>query len=235
VDKPEYGRVGRTFISQDRRRVRLILRLQEAARTRPRATVIDEITGIVRAQGFRTIAVAGLYPLQGELSTLVQGSVLRGLGGLMAAFAVIVLVVTRSTITICLAVTPLALFGIVSLSRMPLDIIAAPAANVALPLGIDEMIHLGHRVRHARRRAGDLWAAWKKALVDMWQPILASMLIVVSGFALFLLSDFPPTQRLGVLVCIGAVTTDLVVLLMLPGLATVERRPRERPPSQRRL
>jgi hypothetical protein len=106
--------------------------------------------GIVRAQGFRTIAVAGLYPLQGELSTLVQGSVLRGLGGLMAAFAVIVLVVTRSTITICLAVTPLALFGIVSLSRMPLDIIAAPAANVALPLGIEEMIHLGHRVRHAR-------------------------------------------------------------------------------------
>jgi uncharacterized protein len=69
----------------------------------------------------------------------------------------------------------------------------------------------------------------------MWQPILASMLIVVSGFALFLLSDFPPTQRLGVLVCIGAVTTGLVVLLMLPGLATVERRPRERPPSQRRL
>ena len=39
------------------------------------------------------------------------------------------------------------------------------------------------------------------------------MLIVVSGFALFLLSDFPPTQRLGVLVCIGAALTDIVVLL----------------------
>ena len=228
LEKPEYGRIGRTFISRDRRRARFILRMEEAARTRSRATVIAELAQIVRAQGFRTIAVAGLYPLQGELSTLVRGSVLRGLGGLLAAFAVIVLVVTRSmrttlAMTVCLAVTPLALFGIVGLSRMPLDIIAAPAANVALPLGIDEMIHLGHRVRHARRRVGDLWAAWKEALAEMWPPILASMLIVASGFALFLLSDFPPTQRLGVLVCIGAIVTDLVVLLMLPALATFGR------------
>ena len=43
----------------------------------------------------------------------------------------------------------------------------------------------------------------------MWGPILASMLIVSSGFALFLLSSFPPTRRLGVLVCIGAAMTDL--------------------------
>jgi MMPL family len=83
---------------------------------------------------------------------------------------------------------------------MPLDIIAAPAANVALPLGIDEMLHLGHRVRHVRRGGHDVWDAWAQALADMWRPILASMLIVASGFALFLLSDFPPTQRLGVLV-----------------------------------
>lgn len=229
LDKPEHGRIGRTFISEDRRRARFVMRMEEAARTRPRATVIDEITAIVQAEGFKTTNVAGLYPLQGELSTLVQGSVLRGLGGLLAAFAAIVLVVTRSVraalaMTVCLAITPLALFGVVGLSRMPLDIIAAPAANVALPLGIDEVIHLGHRLRHGRTRAGDLWAAWKEALADMWQPILASMLIVVSGFALFLLSDFPPTQRLGVLVCIGAALTDIVVLLVLPALATFGRR-----------
>lgn len=136
LDKPEYGRIGRTFISQDRRRGRFILRMEETARSRPRAAIIREIEAVVRAQGFRMIG--GLYSLQGELSELVQGSVLRGLGGLLAAFAVIVLVVTRSirsalAMTICLALTPLALFGLVGLLRMPLDIIAAPAANVALP------------------------------------------------------------------------------------------------------
>lgn len=228
LDKPEYGRIGRTFISQDRRSARFILRMKEAARSRPRATIVGEIEGIVRAHGFNAVTMAGLYPLQGELSELVEGSVIRGLGGLLAAFAAIVLIVTRSirsalAMTVCLALTPLALFGVVGLWRMPLDIIAAPAANVALPLGIDEMIHLGHRVRHSRGRAGDLWATWNHALAEMWGPILASMLIVSSGFALFLLSSFPPTQRLGVLVCIGAVITDLVVLVMLPALITFGR------------
>jgi predicted RND superfamily exporter protein len=179
LEKPKYGRIGRTFISQDRRRARFIVRMKEVSRSRSRATVMNEIGGIVRAQGFRTVAIAGLYPLQGELSTLVQGSVVRGLGGLLAAFAVIVLIVTRSVrstlaMTVCLAVAPLALFGIVGLLRLPLDIIAAPPANVALPLGIDEMIHLGHRVGRTRTETRNLWDAWKQALTDMcgpsWRP-----------------------------------------------------------------
>jgi predicted RND superfamily exporter protein len=226
LEKPQYGRIARTFISEDRRRARFILRMKETSRSRSREEVIREVRGIVRAEGFRSVAMGGLYPQQGELSRLVEGSVIRGLGGLLAAFALIVLVVTRSirtafAMTVCLTITPFTVFGIVGLSQMPLDIIAAPAANVALPLGIDEMLHLGHRVRHGRR---DGWNAWAQALADMWRPILASMLIVASGFALFLLSDFPPTQRLGVLVCIGAVVTDLVVLIALPALA-IWRRP----------
>jgi predicted RND superfamily exporter protein len=229
LEKPELGRIGRTFISEDRRRARFILRMEESPRTRSREAVIRDIREIVRSERFRTVAVGGLYPLQGELSTLVEGSVVRGLGGLLAAFAAIVLIVTRSirsalAMTACLAVTPFALFGVVGMARMPLDIISAPAANVALPLGIDEMLHLGYHVRDQRRRGHDVQAAWTQALSDMWRPILVSMLIVASGFALFLLSDFPPTQRLGVLVCIGAILTDLVVLVALPAIALFRQR-----------
>jgi predicted RND superfamily exporter protein len=228
LDKPEHGRIGRTFLTENRQRGRFILRMKESARSRPRETIVREIQDVVRAQGFRPVVAGGLYPLQGELSELVEGSVLRGLGGLLAAFSAIVLIVTRSlrsalAMTICLVLTPLALFGMVGLFRMPLDIISAPAANVALPLGIDEMIHLGHRVRHLRGRAASRLDAWKEALAQMWAPILASMLIVSSGFALFLLSNFPPTQRLGILVCIGAVITDLVVLIVLPAIITFRR------------
>ena len=50
------------------------------------------------------------------------------------------------------------------------------------------------------------------------------MLVVTSGFALFLLSSFPPTQRLGVLVCVGAAITDVVVLIVLPAIVTWGRR-----------
>ncbi len=223
LEKPEHGRIGRTFISEDRKRGRFFLRMKEMARSRPREVVVGEIERIVRAQGFRPVRVGGLYPLQGELSTLVEGSVIKGLSGLLAGFFLIVLIVSRSflsaiAMTLCLAITPLSLFGLVGLFKMPLDIISAPAANVALPMGIDEMIHQGYTVRGARAKGEDIWTAWKQALAELWGPILASMLIVTAGFALFLLSSFPPTRRLGVLVCIGAIITDLVVLLVLPAI-----------------
>jgi hypothetical protein len=35
-----------------------------------------------------------------------------------------------------------------------------------------------------------------------------------------MLSGFPPSHRLGILVSTGAVLTDVVVLLLLPALAT---------------
>jgi predicted RND superfamily exporter protein len=225
LEKPERDRIGRTFISEDRKRGRFILRMREMERSRPREIVVGEIERIVRGQGFRPVRIGGLYPLQGELSALVEGSVIRGLGGLLAGFFLIVLIVSRSLVsalamTLCLAITPLSLFGLVGLFKMPLDIISAPAANVALPMGIDEMIHQGYTVRHARTKGENIWSAWKQALAELWGPILASMLIVTSGFALFLLSSFPPTRRLGVLVCIGAAITDLVVLLVLPAIVT---------------
>ena len=155
------------------------------------------------------------------MSELVEGSVIRGLGGLLGLFFIIVLIVTRSlgsalAMALCLGITPFLLFGLVSLRGMPIDIISAPAANVALPLGVDEMIHLGYAIRRQRGRKTAGWAAWREALARMWRPIFVSMLIVVSGFSLFLLSNFPPTQRLGILVCIGAAITDLVVLIVLP-------------------
>ena len=225
LDKPQNARIGRTFISDDRKRGRFVLRMKEMARSRPREVVAGEIERIVRGQGFKPVSIGGLYPLQGELSKLVEGSVIRGLGGLLVGFFLIVLIVSRSLVsavamTLCLAITPLSLFGVVGLFKMPLDIISAPAANVALPMGIDEMIHQGYTVRRARAKGEDVWTAWKQALAELWGPILASMLIVTSGFALFLLSSFPPTRRLGVLVCIGAAITDLVVLLVLPAVVT---------------
>jgi predicted RND superfamily exporter protein len=151
------------------------------------------------------------------MSDLVDGSVVRGLGGLLVCFFVIMLFVSRSlgtalAMVFCLALTPMILFGLVGLVGIPLDIISAPAANVALPLGIDEMIHLGYAVRRNRDGKSN---GWKKALSQLWIPILYSALIVGCGFALLLFSTFPPTRHLGVMVSLGAILTDLAVLVVL--------------------
>jgi predicted RND superfamily exporter protein len=234
LEKDKNGNIGDAFISDDRKRGRYIVRMHELARDRPRAEIIGELEDSVRKHGFEPKRVGGLYILQGELAALVEGSVIRGLGGLLALFFVIVYFASRSLRTaaamaFCLTLTPFLLFGIVGLTRMPLDIISAPAANVALPLGIDEMIHLAYHVRRRREKGGYSWKSWSSTLEELWRPILAGMLIVVSGFALFLMSSFPPTQRLGILVCAGAAITDLVVLLVLPALVFLAHKKRTAP------
>jgi len=227
LDRPQHDRVGRTFISGDRRLGRFILRIHESEREPTPEQIIRRLTDLARRHGFDVALVGGMFKLQADLSELVRDGVERGLGGLLALFFVIALLVSRSlrtalAMTLCLVLVPLALFGLVTLAGMPLDIIAAPAANVALPLGIDEMIHLGYAVRRGR---GAGQGGWRRALEELWEPILCSALIVVAGFALFTLSRFPPTQRLGVLVCAGAALTDAIVLLVLPAIAWRRHRP----------
>jgi predicted RND superfamily exporter protein len=217
MEDDSYDQVARAFVTPDRRHGRFILRMREQSRDNPRKEVVAEIEELVRANGFETVLVGGLYPLQSEMSDLVEGGVLRGLGGLLACFFVIMLLVSRSvgtalSMVFCLILTPMILFGLVGLVGIPLDIISAPAANVALPLGIDEMIHLGYAVR--RNRDG-ISNGWSEALSQLWIPILYSALIVGCGFALLLFSDFPPTRHLGALVSVGAILTDLAVLVVL--------------------
>jgi predicted RND superfamily exporter protein len=229
LESADRGAIGRAFISADRRRGRYVLRMQEATRSRPRQEVIGEILEIVRQHGFEPAHTGGIYLLQGELSRLVEASVERSLGVLLIVFSVIAFLVVRSAragvaMAVSLILMPFALFGLVGLFRMPIEFLSAPAANVALALGIDESIHLGHTAhRRLRKGAASAWDAWKAAIAELWYPILAAMLIVGAGFSLFLLSNFPPTRHLGLLVAVGVVIANLATLLVLPTLAT--RRP----------
>ncbi|MBI4445850.1 MAG: hypothetical protein HY645_08055 [Acidobacteria bacterium] len=64
----------------------------------------------------------------------------------------------------------------------------ASAANVALPMGIDEMIHLAYAVRRERRHpssrhASSGWPVWREAQSRAWFPIVASVLIVLPYLA----------------------------------------------------
>lgn len=229
LETAAYQRIGRSFIDSDRRHGRFFLRMHETARSQSRDSIMERLEQLVEKNGFKLAYRGGLYELQGEMSKLVKDGVLRGLGGLLLLFFTIILIASRSfgislAMLFCLSLVPFALFGLVGWLGFPLDIIAAPAANVALPMGIDEMIHLSYSLRRARARGlhSGTWETWSAALHEMWQPICASVLIVGTGFSIFMLSLFPPTQRLGVLVSLGGVLTDIVVLIVLPTLAVTQ-------------
>jgi uncharacterized protein len=224
-----YGRIARSFLNEDRTQAMYFLRMREAGRAEAREAVVRRLIGLAAEAGLRVELVGGLYDLQGKLGQLVRASLGRELGGLLAFFVLVAAAVTRraraaAAMVGCLGAVPLLLLGAVGWLGQPVDVIAAPGANVAISLGIDAMIHLAMAVRR-RRRAGDgEAAAWANALGQQRPAIVGAMSILAAGFGIFVLSSFPPTRRFGLLVAAGSLLSAAMALRVLPWLAAAGRR-----------
>jgi predicted RND superfamily exporter protein len=221
LDEPKYGRVARTFITPDRMETAFYLRMVERDRTKPRVDVVNDLRAIVRRNGFKTVLAGGIYRLQGELATLVASSLITGLFWLMVLFTVIAFIVARSirgaaAMIVSLSLVPLCMLGGVGLLSVPIDIISAPATNICIGMAIDSMVHLMFGVRRAERDGKRGWSAWVAGREEQWRGIVYSDVIIAAGFAIFVLSDFPPTERFGLVVVSGTIIDILANLFVLP-------------------
>ena len=221
LDEPKHGRVGGSFITQDRRESALYLRMVERNRRKLRIQVVNDLRAIVRRHGFTPFLVGGVYQLQGELARLVESSLIKGLGWLILLFAGIAWVVARSVRGACammfsLCLVPLCTLGGVGLLQVPVDIISAPATNICIGMAIDSMLHLMFGLRRAKRDGKKDWDAWIAAREEQWRGIVFSDVIIAAGFGIFVLSDFPPTQRFGLVVLSGTIIDIVANLFVLP-------------------
>src|SRR5204862_4455437 len=110
----------------------------------------------------------------------------------------------------------LCMLGGIGWFHVPMDVSAPPATNVCIGIAIDSMIHLVFGVRRAQSNGKKGWAAWVAAREEQWRGIVYSDVIIAAGFAIFVLSDFPPTQRFGAVVLAGCIIDILANLFVLP-------------------
>lgn len=223
MEKPKYARVAKSFVTEDRAETVFLLRMVESRRQKLRLGVVDDLRAIVRKHRFKPDLVGGIYYLQGRLARLVASSLVTGLFWLNFLFIVIAWVVARSirgavAMIVSLMLVPLCMLGGIGWLRVPVDIISAPATNVCIGIAIDSMIHLVFGVRRAQRDGRKGWKAWVAAREEQWRGIVYSDVIIAAGFAIFVLSDFPPTQRFGLVVLAGCIIDILANLFVLPSL-----------------
>ncbi len=224
MEKPEHDRIAKSFITKDRTKAMFLLRMVESKRKRYRAEVVNELRTIVRQHGFKPVLLGGIYQLQGQLAKLVSESMLEGLEWLFGIFFIVALIITRSFRTALAMIFGLSLcrfcmLGAAGFLGVPVDIISAPASNVCIGMAVDSMIHLVFAVRRNRGSEKDIWKAWVAARDEQWRAVLGSAAIIATGFAIFTLSSFPPTQRFGVVVVFGTLIDITATLLVLPLLA----------------
>lgn len=218
-----FGEVARGFITEDRKQVLFVARMKEAQRDRPRTKILEELRALDDQGAVRISLLGGIYYLQGKLAALVEDSLVRGLAALVGLFFLVALAVARSlpvaaAMTLSLALIPVMLLGGQGWLGVPVDIISAPASNVAIGMAADSLIHLTAAERR-RRRSGAGAAAWPDALGEQGRAVVMTTGVVAAGFAIFGLSAFPPTQRFGLTVAAGCVLAAVLALLVLPILA----------------
>src|SRR5207253_7932865 len=224
---PKYARVAKSFVTQERSQTMFLLRMVEARRDKLRLEVVDDLRSITRKHGFTPALVGGIYYLQGRLAKLVASSLVTGLFWLNLLFVVIAWIVARSVrvaiaMIIRLPLVPLCMLGGIGWFRVPMDVISAPATNVCIGIAIDSMIHLVFGVRRAQQDGKKGWSAWVAGRQEQWRGIVYSDVIFAAGFAIFVLSDFPPTQRFGEVVLAGLLIDILANLFVLPLLGGAE-------------
>lgn len=215
------GGVGLGFVTPDGREARFALRMRETT-AEARDSVTNRLRMGVEAAGLEPVVIAGLYDLQAQLGRLLASSLRIGIGGLLLLFAAVAVVVARAprvaaAMWVCLAAIPLVILGTFGHAGVAMDIITSPAANIALAVGADSMIHLVVRVR--RLGADGVASPWIAGVAQIGRPVLGATAIVCAGFGIFALSSFPPTQRFGFAVIVGTLTAAVMALLILPRLA----------------
>ncbi|MFC1646163.1 RND family transporter [Candidatus Omnitrophota bacterium] len=213
MEMPMNDKIASSFITKDREYGLFLLRMIESYRVLPRVDVVEEIKLIAENEGFYPEIVGGIYNLQGHLAKLVAISLVGGLSKLILLFGLIAWFVSRSlrvTLSVIagIFIIPVTVLGCFGIYRIPLDIISAPASNVAIAMGIDSMIHM----IKSFRRTGN----WQTVRDELWQPILTSMFVVATGFGIFLFSTFPPTQRFGGAILFGTILAALTALYIMP-------------------
>jgi len=221
ASSPAFGGVARGFVSEDREEGLFSLRMRESAQEDSREGVIARLVDHARNAGLEPVLVAGLYDLQAQLGRLIASSLRIGLGGLLVLFIGVALAVARSArhaaiMVACLAVVPMVVLGTFGHMGIAVDIITSPAANVALAMGDDSMIHWVVRVRHLSTEGLAPAESWAKARLQILKPVLSATLLICVGFGIFTLSTFPPTQRFGFAVILGTMTAATVALVALP-------------------
>jgi uncharacterized protein len=221
MSQPKYARVAKSFVTEDRKEAVFMLRMIEGRRTKYRVDVVNDLRGVCRKYGFKADLVGGIYYLQGRLAKLVAQSLVTGLFWLNLLFVVIAFIVAGSirgafAMIASLTLVPLSMLGGIGWLHVPVDIISAPATNVCIGIAIDSMVHLVFGVRRAQRDGKKAWAAWVAGREEQWRGIVYSDLIFAVGFAIFALSDFPPTQRFGLVILFGCMVDILANLFVLP-------------------
>ncbi len=99
---------------------------------------------------------------------------------------------------------------------IPIDVSSVLAAGIAVGVGVDYAIHYVFSYTAERKAGLSHEAAVSETFRTVGRTIIFNAVVVVAGFSVLLMSQFPPHVKLGVFVVIYMIVSCVATLLILP-------------------
>jgi hypothetical protein len=118
--------------------------------------------------------------------------------------------------SIPIVVATLFLFGIMGLTKIPLNIATVLVAAVAIGDGIGYSIHVINYFNFSFKKHKDIFQAMYETIMVSGKAIVINVLSVAAGFLVLIFSHFVPLQYFGLLMAISMIGSSLAAMTLLP-------------------
>ena len=188
------------------------------------ATVKDAVeTALINSPVPVEVTLTGALTIVEKTQEVLLNDLFRSFVAAFVIIAVVMMLMLRSIIGGLIAMLPnlfptVALFGLMGLIRLPLDIGSVMSASVALGIAVDDTVHLLSRFGSRRSRGfGQIRAAYG-ALGQCGLAMFQTTLVCGIALMAYWFSDFVPTSRFS-LFMFGLLGSALLgVTFLLPAL-----------------
>jgi predicted RND superfamily exporter protein len=110
--------------------------------------------------------------------------------------------------------------GFMGAAGIPLKVATSLIFTIVYGIAVDDTIHFLNSYRLNCKLYRDPEEAVQQTISDMWRPMLFTTIVLISGFMIFLLSEFSSISNLGLLISGSLVAALLTDLFLLPVLLT---------------
>jgi predicted exporter len=168
-------------------------------------------------------AIGGNGYIRTELANKVLSGTFISLGIALVVIFMLVSIIFKSASAGLLGIVPLtisvvALFGIMGLSGVRLDVATALLSSFMIGVGIDYTIHFLWRYREERQQNRPAREAVITTITTTGRGIIFNALSVIVGFVVLIISSFTPIRFFGILVVVSIVTCLVGALIILPAI-----------------
>jgi hydrophobe/amphiphile efflux-3 (HAE3) family protein len=163
-----------------------------------------------------------------DIARLIVNGQLLSLGLAIVAVGILLMIFFRSVVagivsSLPLGLSVIALFSLMGIFRIELNVATAMLSSIMIGVGVDYTIHFLWRYRSERCKGLIPQDAAKKTLTTTGRGIIFNAFSVIIGFLVLFTSGFMPLRFFGFLIVVSIFSCLVGALVLIPALCLVFR------------